>query len=326
MKKRLTSLFIAALASASLLACGAQAETTTDVVAEDTTDVVADEAVDAEESAETQTDEDATDEAGNEPFVAPIEDGVYIADFDTDSSMFHVNETCDGKGMLVVQDGAMTIHITLTSQNIVNLYEGLAEDAQAEGAVLLQPTLDTVIYDDGLSEEVNGFDVAVPYLDDEFDLALIGTKGIWYDHKVSVSNPVPFDEASEGTEVVEADEPSDEAGEAVTLEDGTYVMEVTMEGGSGRASIDTPTEVYVENGQITALIVWSSANYDYMLVGDEKFDVTMLTKEDGNEYSSFVIPVEALDQNITVIGDTTAMSTPHEVEYTLYFDSTTISE
>ena len=77
----------------------------------------------------------------------------------------------------------------MPSKNIVNLYPGLAEDAQKEGAELLQPTTDTVTYSDGMTEEVNGFDVPVPALDEEFDLALIGTKGTWYDHKVSVSNP-----------------------------------------------------------------------------------------------------------------------------------------
>ena len=84
----------------------------------------------------------------------------------------------------------MTIHISLTSKNIVNLYPGLAEDAVKEGAELLIPTEDTVTYSDGTTEVVNGFDVPVPALDEEFDLALIGTKGKWYDHKVSVSNPV----------------------------------------------------------------------------------------------------------------------------------------
>lgn len=94
-----------------------------------------------------------------------------------------------GKGTLTVKDGEMTIHISLTSKNIVNLYPGLAEDAQKEGAELLEPTVDTVTYDDGLSEEVYGYDVPVPELEKEFDLALIGTKGKWYDHKVSVANP-----------------------------------------------------------------------------------------------------------------------------------------
>ena len=105
-----------------------------------------------------------------------LEDGIYTADFKTDSSMFHVSEACKGKGTLTVKDGEMTIHISLTSKNIVNLYPGLAEDAQKEGAELLEPTVDTVTYDDGLSEEVYGYDVPVPELEKEFDLALIGTK------------------------------------------------------------------------------------------------------------------------------------------------------
>lgn len=118
-----------------------------------------------------------------------LKDGVYSADFKTDSSMFHVNEAYDGKGKLTVKNGKMIIHISLTSKNIVNLYLGLAEDAQKEGAKLIQPTEDTVTYSDGSTETVNGFDVEVPSLDKEFDLALVGTKGTWYDHKVSVSNP-----------------------------------------------------------------------------------------------------------------------------------------
>ena len=118
---------------------------------------------------------------------AGLADGTYQAEFKTDSSMFKVNETCDGKGTLTVKDGKMTIHISLGSKNIVNLYPGLAEDAAKEGAELLQPTEDTITYKDGMQETVNGFDVPVPELDTEFDLALIGKKGKWYDHKVSVS-------------------------------------------------------------------------------------------------------------------------------------------
>ena len=131
-----------------------------------------------------------TDAPGNdEPDQPALADGVYTADFNTDSSMFHTNETCDGKGVLTVKDGQMTIHVSLASTSIVNLFPGLKEDAQKDGAVLLQPTKDTVTYPDGLSEEVNGFDIPVPALDTEFDVALIGKKGVWYDHKVSVSNP-----------------------------------------------------------------------------------------------------------------------------------------
>ena len=125
------------------------------------------------------------------------EDGVYSAEFDTDSSMFHVSEACDGKGTLTVENGQMTIHVSLASQNIVNLYPGLAEDAQKEGAELLEPTVDSVTYSDGITEDVYGFDIPVPALDEEFDVALVGTKGTWYDHKVSVSNPEPLEVSAE---------------------------------------------------------------------------------------------------------------------------------
>ena len=133
---------------------------------------------------------DAAVSEESEETAGTLEDGTYEAEFDTDSGMFHVNEANDGKGILTVKDGKMTIHISLVSKNIVNLYVGKAADAQKDGAELLQPTTDTITYDDGSTEEVYGFDVPVKALDETFDLALIGTKGKWYDHEVSVSNPV----------------------------------------------------------------------------------------------------------------------------------------
>ena len=253
-----------------------------------------------------ETDTEVSDEA-EQPQEPALADGIYTAEFHTDSSMFHVNETCDGKGTLTVKDGEMVIHISLTSKNIVNLYPGLAEDAQKEGAQLLEPTVDTVTYDDGMSEEVNGFDVPVPALDEEFDLALIGTKGVWYDHKVSVTNATPA-----------ADDTADKNGAAVQLEDGSYTMDVTFEGGSGKAYIESPTAVTVAGDQITATVTWSSPNYDYMIVDGEKY---LPVNTEGN--SVFEIPVAAFDEPLTVIGDTVAMSTPHEIEYTLTFLSDT---
>ncbi|QTE72290.1 hypothetical protein JRC49_05600 [Clostridiales bacterium FE2011] len=125
---------------------------------------------------------------------AALPDGVYSVLFSTDSSMFRVNETCNGRGTLTVENGTMTLHITLISKKILNLFPGLAKDAREEGAVLLEPTLDQVTYPDGITEEVFGFDVPVPVLEEEFDLALIGTKGKWYDHKVIVSDPLPIEE------------------------------------------------------------------------------------------------------------------------------------
>ncbi len=128
-----------------------------------------------------------------ESAVTELEDGIYLATFTTDSSMFHVTEAHEDQGILLVENGEMLIHVALTSKNIVNLFPGLKEDAQKEGAELLEPVEETVMFDDGTEEEVNAFDIPVPALDTEFDLALIGTKGKWYDHKVKVSNPEPFE-------------------------------------------------------------------------------------------------------------------------------------
>lgn len=240
---------------------------------------------------------------------AQLPDGVYTAEFSTDSSMFHVSEACDGKGILTVKDGVMTIHISLGSKKILNLYPGLAEDAAKDGAVLLQPTTDTVTYSDGMTEEVYGFDVPVPVIGEEFDLALIGTKGKWYDHKVKVSDPVAEDsrEAANGSFDMSA------------LADGSYTIELTMEGGSGRASIQSPAQLAIADGAATATLEWSSPNYDYMLVNGEKY---LPVNTEGN--SVFEVPVEALDAPLTMIGDTVAMSTPHEVEYTVTFHSETL--
>lgn len=118
-----------------------------------------------------------------------LTDGTYSVAFNTDSSMFHVNEANNGRGVLTVKDGKMTIHISLVSKKIVNLFAGTAADAAKDGAAVLEPTTDKVTYEDGTVEEVYGFDIPVESLDKEFDLAVLGTKGEWYDHKVSVSDP-----------------------------------------------------------------------------------------------------------------------------------------
>ena len=263
----------------------------------------------AQESTVTPTESTETVSTETEQDKAQLPDGVYTAEFSTDSSMFHVSEACDGKGTLMVKDGVMTIHISLGSKKILNLYPGLAEDAAKDGAVLLEPTTDTVTYSDGMTEEVYGFDVPVPVIGEEFDLALIGTKGKWYDHKVKVSDPVAEDsrEAANGFFDMSA------------LADGSYTIELTMEGGSGRASIQSPAQLAIADGAATAILEWSSPNYDYMLVNGEKY---LPVNTEGN--SVFEVPVEALDAPLTMIGDTVAMSTPHEVEYTVTFHSDTL--
>ena len=185
---------------------------------------------------------------------AALPDGVYTADFETDSSMFHTSEACNGKGTLTVENGVMTFHVSLASKKIVNLYPGLAADAEANKTAWLIPTVDTVTYADGTTEEVYGYDIPVEALDTDFPLALLGTKGKWYDHTVSVRNAEPKTEQA-----------------AETPADGAYTAAVVLEGGSGRATVESPAALTVAEGKMTATIVWSSPNYDYMIVDGEKY-------------------------------------------------------
>ena len=281
-------LAVSALLAASLAGCGSSASSVASSASSEAVSSVAESAV-----------SEAASESAAASSARALEDGTYTAEFDTDSSMFHVNEASDGKGTLTVEDGQMTLHISLQSKKIVNLYVGMAADAPDHEADWLQPTTDTVTYSDGTSEEVYGFDVPVEALDTDFQLAILGTKGKWYDHTVSVRN-------------VEA-----QAAEAVeTPADGSYTCEVTLEGGSCRATVDSPAALTVADGKMTATIVWSSPNYDYMIVDGEKY---LPTNTEGN--STFEIPVSALGMPLSVVADTVAMSTPHEIEYTLTFSA-----
>ena len=281
-------LAVSALLAASLAGCGSSASSVASSASSEAVSSVAESAV-----------SEAASESAAASSARALEDGTYTAEFDTDSSMFHVNEADNGKGTLTVKDGQMTLHISLQSKKIVNLYVGMAADAPDHEADWLQPTTDTVTYSDGTSEEVYGFDVPVEALDTDFQLAILGTKGKWYDHTVSVRN-------------VEA-----QAAEAVeTPADGSYTCEVTLEGGSGRATVDSPAALTVADGKMTATIVWSSPNYDYMIVDGEKY---LPTNTEGN--STFEIPVSALGVPLSVVADTVAMSTPHEIEYTLTFSA-----
>ncbi len=294
--KRQIAVLMAAMMSASLImGCGNKAETPKPAETQAQTEAMTE--------AETEPQEIILDGPGE---MAPLADGIYTAEFDTDSGMFHVNEACEGKGTLTVQDGEMSIHISLVSKKIQNLYVGLAEDAQKEGAVWLEPTTDEVTYSDGYTEEVYGFDVPVPYLDAEFDLALVGEKGTWYDHKVSVSDPVPADEAAE-----EAEGETKE----ILLAEGSFFVDVTLEGGSGRATVTSPCEIRNTDEGMFAVIEWSSPNYDFMIVDGEEY---LPVNEDGN--SVFEIPVADLSAPLEVQADTVAMSTPHLIDYTLVFE------
>lgn len=288
--KQFLSLSVASLLlAAALTGCGAASSTASSAAGSEAASSVASSA------------------AASETAAAALPDGVYTAEFDTDSGMFHANEACDGKGTLTVADGKLTFHVSLASKKIVNLYLGTAEDAPSHESDWLQPTTDTVTYSDGTSDEVYGYDIPLDAVDTDFQLAILGTKGTWYDHTVSVRNAEPkTEDAAAETAAVPAD--------------GSYTCAVTLEGGSGRATVESPAALTVADGTMTAVIVWSSPNYDYMLIDGEKY---LPTNTEGN--STFEIPVAALDTALAVTADTVAMSTPHEIDYTLTFDSATLT-
>lgn len=330
MKKRYVNLILAMVSASAMVLGSVPAMAATDSAKTESAKN------DSKEDAKTSDEKDA-DAAETDT----LEDGVYTAEFDTDSSMFHVNEANDKKGKLTVKDGKMTIHVSLVSKKIVNLFAGTAEDAQKDGAEIIEPTTDTVKYSDGYTEEVYGFDIPVPAIGEEFDVALLGEKGKWYDHKVSVKDPVKTDDTAE--EAAEDSDKKDEASDKETteksddskddkksegkkledlkLEDGTYEFDVTLTGGTGRATVESPAKVEIKDKEATATIIWSSPNYDYMIVDGEKYEPV---NKDGN--STFEIPVTVFDTEMEVTADTVAMSTPHEIDYTLNFDSSSMKK
>lgn len=238
----------------------------------------------------------------------PLEDGEYMVDFDTDSSMFHVHELCEGKARLTVSEGKALLHLVMPSKNVLNLFLGMAEDAKKDGADLIVPEVETIWYSEDDGEEVFSFDVPVTVYDEEFNLALVGKKEVWYDHKVKISNALP----ASGTE-------SSQAKENVSATKGTYQVQVSLEGGTGKASIQSPTKLEKTDEGYTVTIVWSSKYYDYMIVDGQKY----FPVETG-ENSVFEIPVKDISKPINVIADTVAMSTPHEIEYVINFESDSV--
>lgn len=106
-----------------------------------------------------------------------------------------------------------------------------------------------------------------------------------------------------------------ENGIETDLEDGEYSIQVDLEGGSGKASVSSPTLMLVKNGRMYAELQWSSSNYDYMIVDGEKF----LNESEEGRNSVFTVPITVLDDKMEVIADTLAMGAPHEINYTLTF-------
>lgn len=240
---------------------------------------------------------------GMEPVSADaLKDGVYEVRVDSSSGMFRITE-CE----LTVQDGAMSAVMTMSGTGYLKLYMGTGAEAEQASEADFIPFVEN-------ADGKHTFKVPVEALDKEINCSAFSRKKeTWYDRVlVFCSGSLPAEAFADGEAAT---------AKSLKLEDGSYTVAVRLEGGSGRASVETPAALRVEDGNAFAVITWGSSNYDYMKVDGEKLH---LISTGGN--SSFEIPVRVFDRKMPVIADTIAMSEPHEVEYTLVFDSTTIKK
>jgi len=242
-------------------------------------------------------------EPGMEPVYAEsLKDGVYPVAMKSSSSMFKA-ERCE----LAVSNGSMEVTLTMASDSYAFMYAGSAEEAAAAESGGYIP----------LAENADGsrsFTLPVGALDAELNCAAFSRrKELWYDRTLLFrADSLPLEAFADGVIVTAA---------SLGLADGVYTVELSLEGGSGRASLASPALLTVEGGAARAQIVWGSSNYDYMKVDGET--CLPLSNEGG---SVFEIPVPYFDRAMPVLADTTAMSQPYEIAYTLRFDAASIVE
>ena len=255
-------------------------------------------------------------------YAEDIENGTYEVNVESSSSMFRIQSA-----ELTVSDSEMTVALTIGSTSYMKLFAGTAEQAAAS-------TEDQYI---GYTESGDGvvFSVPVEALDQPFSCAAFSAKKeMWYDRSLLVrADSLPpeaihvaiadYEQLKKDARdrQIEAQKSQSQLADLATetdLEDGEYEVPVTLEGGSGKASVASPATLIVKDGKTYARIQWSSSHYDYMLVDGIK--ILPEGKASPEDNSVFVIPVTSLSEPMKVIGDTTAMSTPHEVEYTLDFE------
>ncbi|MBQ5333490.1 MAG: hypothetical protein J6K92_09570 [Oscillospiraceae bacterium] len=228
-----------------------------------------------------------------------LKDGEYDVKVDSSSSMFTVTDC-----RLTVMDGKITARMTMGGTGYLYVFMGRGENASEDMFIPFE-------------ENPNGthsFTVPVEGLDMGIDCAAFSKKKKkWYDRTLLFrSDSLPMEAFADGTAVTP---------ESLGLADGEYTVAVSLEGGSGRAKISSPARLTVQDGKAMAEIVWGSSNYDCMTVDGVKYSPV---NTEGN--SAFIIPVAAFDHKLPVSANTTAMSTPHEIEYTLFFDSETIEQ
>lgn len=225
-----------------------------------------------------------------------IADGIYQVEVESSSSMFRIVEA-----ELTVSDGKMSAVITLGGKGYLKLFMGTGQEAVAA------KESDYAAYVEDESGAYT-YEIPVEALDMELECTSFSKrKEKWYDHQIL------FKASSLPKEALLITLPIYEQ-ETVSLEDGDYEIVVDLEGGTGKASIQSPARMTVTKGLATAQITWSSSNYDYMLVSGKKY---LPVNTEGN--SVFEIPVMVFDSPMPVMADTLAMSTPHEIEYILTF-------
>lgn len=230
-----------------------------------------------------------------------VKDGVYDVTVDSSSSMFQI-VACK----LTVENGNMTAQMTMSGTGYLYVYMGTGEQAAAADASDYIPFVEDAAGAHTYTVPVEALDTGIPCA------AFSKNKEKWYDRTlVFRADSLPADAFAEGIVTTPED---------LSLADGTYQADVTLEGGSGRASVQSPAQMTVENGKVTATIVWSSSNYDYMKVDDIRYDAVI-----ENDQSVFTIPVTCFDWKMAVVADTIAMSQPHEIDYALRFDSASIT-
>ena len=237
-------------------------------------------------------------EPGMRPVYAEdLVDGAYAIAFKCSSSMFRIDSA-----LLRVHGGQMEAVLTMGSKSFLYVWPGSAEEAAAAAE---SDRVAPVEAEDGRQS----YTIPVEALDAPIPCAAYSkNKELWYDRTLLFrADSLPMEAFREGFFTT--------AG-SLGLKDGNYTAAVTLAGGSGRAKVDSPAALTVEDGLCTARIVWGSKNYDYMKVGETQY---FPVNTEGN--AAFEIPVLWFDRPMPVIADTVAMSEPHEIAYTLLFDA-----
>lgn len=275
-----------------------------------------------------------------------IRDGTYTIQGESSSSFFHIDES-----ELIVENGKLLVRMKIPSSSYKYVYMGTAEQAAAA------PLEDYIAPDE--KQGISTFEIPIDALDKELPCAAFSKRRKqWYDRTIVFdASSLPqdallvtlpdydriaealalYDEANGTDSQGELDQQSEqkeaevEAAAAeeteipsepvdLDMEDGTYSIQVNMTGGSGRASVSSPTWLIVKDKKAYARLLWSSTYYDYMIVDGQKY----LNESTDGGNSTFTIPITVMDDPMTVIGDTTAMGDPVEIEYRLTFYEGTI--